>query len=479
MFPNPEIPRIVTAALRGGAGKTLVTVGLVAALENRGSHVATFKKGPDYIDAGWLTLAGSGQCRNLDTFLFTPEDVKDSFLQGSTGKKLAIIEGNRGLFDGVDLVGSYSTAQMAKLLKSPVVLILDATKMTRTAAALVKGCLALDPELHLKAVILNRTAGHRHEKILKEAIENACPVEVIGSIRKLDLENFPQRHLGLLPVPEHPGALEFVRNVARVIERSVDLEKLLSLSREAGRLTLPEKSFQHPWSIERGSNLRIGIIRDSAFQFYYPENLQALEDCGAELVTVNSFSSRELPNVDCVYIGGGFPETHAESLAGNEGFKKSLRLAAERGLPIYAECGGLMFLCSNLRMDEKVFPMCGVFPVDACMERKPQGLGYITVETVESNPFYPVGLVITGHEFHYSSLTESHTQDCRYAFKVLRGIGIDGLRDGIVKYNALGTYLHAHVRGTPMWASCMIREAGQFRRLRINPGDSECRERAS
>jgi cobyrinic acid a,c-diamide synthase len=478
MFTNLEIPRIVTAALRGGAGKTLVTVGLIAALEHRGRRVATFKKGPDYIDAGWLTLAGSGQCRNLDTFLFTPEDVKDSFLQGSTGKELAIIEGNRGLFDGVDHVGSYSTAEMAKLLKSPVILILDASKMTGTAAALVRGCLALDPELNLKAVILNRTAGIRHEKILTEAIENACPVEVIGCIRKLDLENFPQRHLGLLPVPEHPGALEFVGNAAKVIEGSVDLEKLLCLSGEASRLTLPEKSSQ-PWLMERGFNVRIGIIRDSAFQFYYPENLKALEDCGAQLVTVNSFSSRELPDVDCVYIGGGFPETHAESLAGNEGFKKSLRLAAERGLPIYAECGGLMFLSRNLRMDEKVFPMCGVFPVDAAMERKPQGLGYISVETVEPNPFYPVGVVITGHEFHYSSLTESHTSDCRYAFKVLRGRGIDGMRDGIVKHNTLGTYLHAHVRGTPMWANSIVRQADEFRRLRLDSDDSWSKEKVS
>ena len=455
-----RIPRIVTAAMRGGAGKTLVTVGLIGALRRRGLSVGAFKKGPDYIDAGWLGLA-AGQCFNLDTYLFSTDMLISSFLFRSQGKDIAVVEGNRGLFDGVDAVGSYSTAELAKLLEAPILLIIDCTKMTRTAAALVLGACALDEHLNLGGVILNRVGGTRHESVVRRSIEEATSVPVLGSIHKLALANLPQRHLGLLPYQEHPGAVEFVEHAAQVIQQSVEIDEVVSIARKAKEMAHSIEAV--PFFAARSCRVRIGIVRDSAFQFYYPENLEALEALGAELVYLSALQPSPLPDVDCLYIGGGFPETHAECLAENEVFRRSLRDAVNNGLPVYAECGGLMYLCRSLVIDDKVFPMAGVFSVDTVLQRSPQGLGYIRVEVTAENPFFPVGAELTGHEFHYSSIAMPGESGDYFTFKVLRGHGADGRNDGICRNNALGTYLHIHALGTPRWAFSLVRKAAQFR----------------
>jgi cobyrinic acid a,c-diamide synthase len=462
-----DVPRLVTAAHKGGAGKTLITVGLVAALKRRGVCVGAFKKGPDYIDAGWLGLAAGEPCHNLDTYLFKQDVVTTSFIKRSAEKQISIVEGNRGLFDGVNTEGSYSTAEMAKLLKAPVVLIVDATKMTRTAAALVLGCRLLDKDLDIAGVILNRVAGDRHERILRQAIEESASVPVIGSVRKLALRNLPQRHLGLLPLYEHPGALQFIDDAADLVEKCVDLDGLMLLAKSAEPLELSCTSCAEPLGRERAESLiRIGIVRDSAFQFYYPENLEALSDEGAELVEISALVQEPLPNLDALYIGGGFPETHAQPLADNEIFKQSLLNEVRRGLPVYAECGGLMYLSRNLVIDGKSYPMAGVFPMDAVLERKPRGLGYSRVEVMNPNPFYPRGTVLTGHEFHYSSVRGLTDPDELCAFKVLRGHGIDGSRDGVCFLNALGTYVHIHALGEPLWASGIVNMAVGYRSTR-------------
>jgi cobyrinic acid a,c-diamide synthase len=233
MAERANIPRIVIAALRGGAGKTLLTVGIVAALRRRGLNLAVFKKGPDYIDAGWLGLAAERACHNLDPYLFDEETIQNSFFRRSRDKDAAVVEGNRGLFDGVDAAGSYSTAELAKTLNSPVALIVDATKVTRTAAALVLGCKAMDPGMNLKGVILNRVGGTRHERILRDSIEQGASVPVIGSVKKLIMDNFPQRHLGLLPLHEHPGALQFIEEAADMCENSIDLDALMKIATSA------------------------------------------------------------------------------------------------------------------------------------------------------------------------------------------------------------------------------------------------------
>lgn len=461
-------PRLVTAALKGGAGKTLITVGIAAALRKRGFAVGVFKKGPDYIDAGWLGLAAGDHCYNLDSYLFDPETVRRSFIARCASKDIAIVEGNRGLFDGVDTAGSFSTAEMAKVLSAPVVLILDATKVTRTAAALVLGCRALDPEVDLRAVILNRVGGSRHEQVLRESIEKASCIPVLGSIRKLQLRDFPQRHLGLLPLQEHPGALDFIDHAARLAEESIDLPRVRELASCAPAFEVDGRPlFLDGATGQAEPVVRIGVVRDSAFQFYYPENLEALRRRGAELVDVSALGDSRLPDLDALYIGGGFPETHASRLAANRPFRESLLAAVKNGLPVYAECGGLMYLCRNLCIDENVYPMVGVFPIDTVLRKKPQGLGYIRVEVAADNPFYPCGVTLTGHEFHYSSVRSLDEAGTTCAFRVLRGHGVDGVRDGICTLNVLGTYVHLHALGEPLWAEGILRKALEFRNLRL------------
>jgi len=468
--PCSTIPRIVIAALKGGAGKTLISVGIVAALRGRGLNVSVFKKGPDYIDAGWLGLAGGCSCYNLDAYLCSREQIVESFLGRSVGADVAIVEGNRGIFDGVDPEGSYSTAEMAKLLKAPAIVIVDATKMTGTAAAVVRGCQGLDRNLDLRGVILNRTGGSRHESVLREAVESACSIPVIGAVRKLSLPGFPQRHLGLLTLHEHPAALQCVNEAAKVVEDSIDLDRLMAIAGNAGALSLPAGAGAEirPETVKSGTaEVRIGIVRDSAFQFYYPENLEALVRGGARLVEVSALDEEALPELHALYIGGGFPETHAERLAQNSAFKKSLQQAVAGGLPVYAECGGLMYLSRSLQIDENVYPMTGIFPIDTVLKRKPQGLGYIRVRVARPNPFYPLGAELTGHEFHYSAVEVLDSTGEVCAFRVVRGHGMDGFHDGICAGNALGTYLHIHSLGEPLWAQGLLSKAREFHAARL------------
>jgi cobyrinic acid a,c-diamide synthase len=455
-----HIPRFTLAALRGGAGKTFISAGIAAALRKRGLALGIFKKGPDYIDSGWLGLAAGADCYNLDSYLCPNEKVKASFVFRARYKDAAIIEGNRGLFDGVDSVGGYSTAELAKLIKSPVILIVDATKMTRTAAACVLGCSLLDPALDIKGVILNRVAGRRHEGVLRESIEAVSSIPVIGCVNKLSIDELPQRHLGLLPLYEHPRAEKFLQEAALVAEQSIDLDALMKIAKSAQPLDDDDRIELMP---KGHSDVKIGVLRDSAFQFYYPENLEALERLGAKLSFMSSLIDKKLPEIDGLYIGGGFPETHAELLAANEDFKRDVLLAAQRGLPIYAECGGLMYLSRSLQIDGAVYPMVGLFPVDTVLERKPQGHGYIQVEAVAENPFYQVGSTISGHEFHYSYVTGLDHPEARYVFQIKRGHGMDGARDGICMYNALGTYVHVHALGEPRWAEGLVNRALWFK----------------
>lgn len=462
-MPIPKIPRIVLGALKGGSGKTLICVGIIAALRKRGLKVAVFKKGPDYIDAGWLGLAAGLDCHNLDSYLFSDSDILRSFISRSSCCDVSVVEGNRGLFDGVDASGTFGTAELAKLLKAPLILVIDSTKMTRTAAALVLGCQALDPELLLRGAIINRVAGPRHCRILTESIENLCSIPVVGSINKLSLESFPQRHLGLLPLQEHPEAMRFIQQASDIVENSVDIDKLLQIAYEAGNLELMSEPVEPAAKSRIHKHLVVGVLKDSAFQFYYPENLEALVASGASLIEINSLEPFELPDLDALYIGGGFPETHAERLADNFTFRNSLKKAVENGLPVYAECGGLMYLSRNLLIDNNQYPMAGIFDMDSILAMRPQGHGYIHVTTVCENPFYPIGSSLVGHEFHYSYVANIKSDACDYAFKVTRGHGIDGRHDGIFRKNALGTYTHLHATGEPLWARGILSMADKYR----------------
>jgi len=472
-----DFPRILISALRGGAGKTIVSIGITAAWKESGKHITPFKKGPDYIDAGWLSLAAGRPCYNLDTFLVKKPHILQSFLSHSTKDGISVIEGNRGLYDGIDIHGSTSTAELAKLLMAPVVLCIDCTKSTRTMAAAVLGCLKFDPDVTIKGVILNRVAGPRHENVLRKNIEQHCNIPVLGAIPKLDWEKFPERHLGLVPTPEHGCAMDAIDDASQIANRYLDLDALAEISIDAGPLPVPrgapdaiqyEDCIRRSRESEVSASLKsapvIGIIKDSAFQFYYPENIEALQAAGAETMMISPFTTDVVPQVDALYIGGGFPETHAQELANNVTFRRQLKDLADKGLPIYAECGGLMYLGEQLVLDEGTFPMAGVLPVIFGFSKKPQGHGYTVVSVEYENPYYTIGSEIKGHEFHYSKVLEWRGTDKDLAFGMKRGAGFINKRDGVCYKNVLATYTHIHALGMPLWAEAMVHNAMAYKK---------------
>jgi cobyrinic acid a,c-diamide synthase len=428
-------------------------------------RVIPFKKGPDYIDAGWLAMATQHPCYNLDPFLMSPNEILSSFVYRSSGGDVSVIEGNRGLYDGVDVEGSCSSAELAKLLRCPVVLVLDATKVTRTAAALVLGCQQLDPDVEIAGVILNQVAGKRHEKVLKGAIEQYCRIPILGVVPRERGNFFPERHMGLIPPQEHNHIQEAVEFAADKMHECLDLESLWQIAQKTKPLGCPMTALTR--SRETGNSVVIGIIRDAAFQFYYPENLETLEEEGAVLKEISSFDDSPLPHVDALYIGGGFPETHLEILAENKIFRESLRQNIEAGLPVYAECGGLMFLCRSIRYQGASFPMVGIFPYDVVMETKPQGHGYTLLECTESNPYFAEGTMLKGHEFHYSRIV-GYDSFIPLVFRLRKGYGIMDGRDGFLYRNALACYSHIHAIGNKGWAEAMVRSARCFCRERLN-----------
>ncbi|MGD8513601.1 MAG: cobyrinate a,c-diamide synthase, partial [Deltaproteobacteria bacterium] len=331
-------PRILIAALRGGSGKTMISLGLIASWRKRGMAITPFKKGPDFIDAGWLARAAGRPCHNLDTFLMPAEKILLSFTHHALPSDLSVIEGNRGLYDGIDLEGTTSTSELAKLLKAPVVLVIDATKSTRTVAAMVLGCVQFDPAVNICGVILNRVAGARHESIIRKTVEQYCHLPVLGAIPKIRTEAFPERHMGLVPTPEHARADDSIEKAADIAQQYLDFDSLLAMAREASPFTTAPGELEgerHLPGRKKAPSPRIGVIQDSAFQFYYPENLEALKASGAKIVTLNALTDPGLPKLDGLYIGGGFPETQAQALAENKRFRQDVRRLAEKGLPIY------------------------------------------------------------------------------------------------------------------------------------------------
>jgi cobyrinic acid a,c-diamide synthase len=457
-----NVPRVLIAGVRGGGGKTLVALGLAAAWRRRDHRVAPFKKGPDYIDAAWLAAAADRPCRNLDLFLMAPETVSGSFCAAAAEADVAVIEGNRGLHDGVDAEGTSSTAELAKLLQAPVVLTIDCTKATRTIAAVVLGCRQLDADVAVRGVILNRVAGSRHEAVLREAVEQLGGVPVVGAVPRLPEPLLPERHLGLVPPPEHDRLPEVIEQVADLAEEHLDLAAIRSLARQAPALEVHDLKPAAPGG-SKPQAARIGVFRDAAFQFYYPENLEALAREGARLIEISPLRAAGVPDVDALYLGGGFPETAAPALARNQPFLASLRGLVEAGLPVYAECGGAVFLGEKLLYEGRHHDMAAVLPVIFAFSPRPRGHGYTIIETVEDNPFYRVGQTLRGHEFHYTYMQTAAVQDLAFAFRVHRGHGFDGQRDGLCCRNVLACYTHVHALGTEQWAPALVAAAARFR----------------
>ncbi len=458
---------IVVGALRGGSGKTMVSLGLIAALAAEGREVAPFKKGPDYIDAGWLSMAAGRPCYNLDTFLIEADRIRQTFHVHTRGTDVAVIEGNRGIYDCIDTHGETSTAELAKLLGLPILLIIDGTKTTRTMAAVVSGCSLFDPAVRIGGVVLNRIAGARHEGILRRSIEEHCGIPVVGAIPKLRRQCFPERHMGLVPTAEHDWARTSIDFAAQIVRDHLDLDTIVRMAAETAYqapLAAADEApghFSHPPTI--------GIIQDSAFQFYYPENIEALRAAGARLTFFSPLEVDRIPAIDGLYIGGGFPETHAAALTRNEAFRHQLKEGAERGLPIYAECGGLMYLGRKLVLPEGTFEMAGVLPVVFGFSRRPQGHGYTIIDVTGANPYFRTGTTLKGHEFHYSSVLEWEGCEDDLVYTMVRGTGLINARDGLCYKNVLATYTHLHALGTPEWALALVRNAKQFRHNKSLP----------
>jgi cobyrinic acid a,c-diamide synthase len=460
--------RIVVAGLSGDSGKTLVSLALALGARDRGVNVRGFKKGPDYIDASWLAWATTAPARNLDTFLMGDDGARRAFGchaargAGAGSAVLNLIEGNRGLFDGMDAAGTHSTAALAEVLASPVLLVIDARKMTGTAAALVRGCQVTAPRLRIGGVVLNRVAGGRHETVTREAIERGCGVRVLGAVPRLEESDLlPGRHLGLLTPHEHDAKGRLAERLRTIAREALDLDRILECAEAAPSLddeALQIGTLSAPGST--GQPVTIGYLSDSAFSFYYPENLEALEARGARLAPLSSLSGDALPvTLDALYIGGGFPETHAARLSVNTALLDSLRARAAAGLPIYAECGGLMLLANSVSWQGVRHEMAGVLPVDVVMLAKPQGHGYVVLSVDRPNPFFEIGREIRAHEFHYSHVTGDLPAT---ACSVLRGTGCGGGRDAMVTGSIWASYAHMHAGGTPEWADGMVAAARRY-----------------
>ena len=465
-FCKHSVPRIVVSGLRGGSGKTILSLCLVALWRKKGLRVAPFKKGPDYIDAGWLAKVAGVPCYNLDLFMMSPEQVKQSFFTRAENAPISVIEGNRGLYDGVDDKGTYSTAELAKVLRAPVIIVVDCTKVTNTAAALVLGCQKIDPDVFIRGVVLNRIATGRQEDLIRKSIHDKCNLPVLGAIPKLKKDPLPERHMGLTPYQEHHDIEESISVIAKTGEKYLDTDGIWRLAKGAeplksgpgfGVQNLEKQLQKNSKSQTQISQPRIGVIKDSAFQFYYQENLEELQKRGALLIEVDALKETRLPEIHALYIGGGFPETHAVALADNMSFKQSLSDAIEDGLPVYAECGGLMFLGESLVLQNRTYPMVGALPVTFSLEKKPQAHGYTIVEVVQANPYFPEKIILKGHEFHYSRVLEIKENGTYMAFKVKRGRGIADDRDGLCYKNVLAAYTHLHALGAGEWADGLVK----------------------
>ncbi len=447
--------RVVVSAAHKSSGKTTVCIGLCAALRARGEVVQPFKKGPDYIDPLWLGLAAGRPCYNLDPYLSGADEIRSEVARRMHGATLGVVEGNKGLYDGLDLHGSNSNAALAAHLAAPVVLVIDARGMTRGIAPLILGYQAFDPDIRIAGVILNQLGGSRHEAKLRAVIAHYTDVPVLGAVQHDERLTIVERHLGLVPSNEADAARSCVDDIAALVAGQVDLDAVLAVARNAGTLPVgawEERALTPASNAAPGAPVRVGIARDAAFGFYYPGDLEALRAAGAELVPFDALHDERLPQIDGLFIGGGFPETHMDALAANGGLRAGLRAAIDAGLPAYAECGGLMYLARSIEWNGRVAPMVGAVPADIVMHARPVGRGYVHLRETGRGPWpRPQAPVIRAHEFHYSSV-ENLAPGVEFAYEVERGHGIDGRHDGIVHKNLLASYAHLRdVRGNP-WA---------------------------
>ena len=450
--------RFLISAAHKSSGKTTISIGLAAALSSgpRQLAVQPFKKGPDYIDPLWLSVAAGRPCYNLDFFLSPDSELQTQFARHGHDAEVCLVEGNKGLYDGLDLEGSNSNAALARLLDLPVVLVLDARGMTRGIAPLILGYQAFDPQIRIAGVILNRLGGRRHESKLRAVIEHYTDVPVIGAVQEDAELALVERHLGLMPANETAEAGRHIAAIGERIAAQVDLDRLLAISRTDVRLPTPA-----PLACSSERPVRLAIARDAAFGFYYADDLEALQAAGAQTVFFDTLHDSRLPACDGLLIGGGFPECFLDQLEANSSLRADIRRAIEGGLPTYAECGGLMYLARCIHWKDRSAAMVGVIPGDIRMHDKPVGRGYVILEANAEHPWRDAGKAaasppLHAHEFHYSNLYDLPA-DTRYAYAVRRGHGIDGQHDGVLVHRLLASYTHLRASGSCDWPAKFVR----------------------
>ncbi len=461
------VPRLVIAGTHSGVGKTTVTLAILAALKDRGRRVQGFKAGPDFIDPGHHTAVTGRPSHNLDGWMLGEIINRDIFARAAAGADLSIIEGMMGLFDGSSPVNEIgSTAELAKQLDAPVLLVIDGSAMARSAAAMVSGYAKFDPALRVAGVLFNRVSSEDHYMLLKEAIEQETDVMVVGYLRPDQAIAISDRHLGLVTAMEQ-GTDELYDLLAKAAAKTIDLDRIEALAQAVKGEALGVRG-------ERGSagqdqnrhaphRVRIGIAYDQAFCFYYPDNLELLEAEGAELVKFSPMKDQALPNVDMLYLGGGYPELHGERLAGNVAMRTAIRKFSERGGTIYAECGGMMYLTQAIRdLAGKSHEMVGLFAAVALMSREKMTLGYRELQISLPCVLGEVGVTVRGHEFHYS-LVEPNGQ-LHYACALSDAQGKSKGQDGLVVGNTIGLYSHLHFASQPKIAASLIASAGMTAR---------------
>lgn len=432
------LPRFMIAAAHKSSGKTVVSTGLAAALRRSGRIVQPFKKGPDYIDPMWLAAASGRACYNLDFNTMQLPEIAGLLADRGRGASLAMVEANKGLFDGVCLDGSDSNAELAKMLGLPVVLVIDTVGMTRGIAPLLAGYQGFDPALRCAGVILNKVGGARHEGKLRQAVEHYTDLAVLGSVWRDARMEIGERHLGLTTPAETGGLDRRIAGFADAVADGVDLDAVLDVAGRAAPLAEPARAPAAPAGFD---GLRIGYLRDAAFGFYYPDDLEAFAAAGVDLVPVDALADSRLPPVDGLFIGGGFPETQLAGLQANAGFRADLRARLRAGLPCYAECGGLMYLCDSLTYRGETAEMVGLIPGRAVMHDRPQGRGHVRFTATPDHPWGAGAGDTRAHEFHYASI-EGLPEGLRHARQMTRGVGLGNGRDGLVLVNTLAGFCH-------------------------------------
>lgn len=475
MTDKIDIPRILIAGDRSSAGKTTISTGIMSVLKEKGYEVQPFKVGLDFIDPSYHTEVTGRFSRNLDGYLMKEDAVQEVFSHAVYGADIAVIEGVRGLFEGLEATSDVgSTAQIAKLLNCPVILVINARSITRSAAALVSGYKSFDPEVNIAGVILNNIGSERHGEKARNAIETYTDTQVMGEIPRNEAMKISMRHLGLIPAMEGRRRVkDFDENLGRIkaiIKEGIDIDRLISIANSAQPLPKPEEKIFKAHVPEK--SIRIGVAYDEAFNFYYRDNLELLELAGAELVYFSPVNDKALPEVEGLYIGGGYPELFAKELEGNSSMREAVKQASSEGLPIYAECGGLMYLTKEIKIDisergnyqmaqmqKGTFEMVGAIPGKTLMGNK-RVVSYNVGSFVKDNVIGKAGNSFIGHEFHHSEIVDL-PENTTFAIKLERGVGIKKEFDGILVKNTLAAYAHLHAASYLHFAGSFVEFCGK------------------